>query len=692
MEIFVIFASPTYPNILTMTKTLLFAAFLGLLGSQPMAAQHQISSLEATKTVVSNYGPRNSDGTYNAAGVSVASSATAALTLSDKFYRTGANIHLHYEGAPLNTDAWVGIYKENHTPGTNDVSVTYEYTSAEEGSWDFSLNTTGAYFAVLFGDGGYSEISPRCYFVVSDNCDSENLPSISTDKQIYAPGEPVVVKLNNAPCIQNDWVGLYDSTVEVVKDGKSYSYDYAGTDPFGEVTLNVAGNYNFTTPVGDGVYYVTYCIDNEYFEPTDRSYLVVGKPVVIECGSKSYTPSDDIVITYEGAPAWESDKLIVYSGTELVGEYAMGSTDGTVSIGQLPAGEYEACAVTLEGAEISERLAFEVALVATSSSWMASLSDLAYLHQVSVPGTHDAGTGHGTSMDSFARTQELNIAEQFAIGIRAFDLRPAVKNGALQIYHGIVATKISFEEALDELCRLLDENPTEYAIVVMRHENDGESSADKEKWNGLMEQMLTSEKYAGRFIDFSANLTVDAARGKILILSRDKYSSQPVGGFITGWSHSASFADQGNGVIKGISRLSAKLYMQDFFETHNALDTKVSAINTLLDYSASLKNATQHVWVMNNTSGYSSSLIATADSYRLNAATTNKAFIDHLNEIEAGPTGIVMMDFAGVDKSGSYEVNGLKLVNAIIDNNFNYVMRGKQSVSMALRPIPKHCA
>ena len=39
----------------------------------------------------------------------------------------------------------------------------------------------------------------------------------------------------------------------------------------------------------------------------------------------------------------------------------------------------------------------------------------------------------------------------------------------------------------------------------------------------------------------------------------------------------------------------------------------------------------------------------------------------------AGPTGVIMMDYAGVDKSGKYDVKGLQVVQAIINNNFNYL-------------------
>ena len=35
-----------------------------------------------------------------------------------------------------------------------------------------------------------------------------------------------------------------------------------------------------------------------------------------------------------------------------------------------------------------------------------------------------------------------------------------------------------------------------------------------------------------------------------------------------------------------------------------------------------------------------------------------------------GPVGIIVMDFGGTDRSGSYDVSGLRLVNAVISHNF----------------------
>ena len=87
--------------------------------------------------------------------------------------------------------------------------------------------------------------------------------------------------------------------------------------------------------------------------------------------------------------------------------------------------------------------------------WLARIDDDRRVCRLSIPGTHDACTGYGflpqdtLAGNYIARTQELNTSEQWAVGVRAFDLRPDVREEkptksskkaketkrTLQIYH-----------------------------------------------------------------------------------------------------------------------------------------------------------------------------------------------------------------------------------------------------------------
>ena len=313
------------------------------------------------------------------------------------------------------------------------------------------------------------------------------------------------------------------------------------------------------------------------------------------------------------------------------------------------------------------------------SSWMSRIGDDIYVSQISIPGAHDAGTGHGFTGslssfgNSYALTQDLTLAEQWNGGIRAFDLRPCVDGSVLRINHGIIATKLTLGDAFATLCGLLDQHPTEMAVVIIRHETDGDDNSSQ--WAGMMKTLVESEPVKSHAVNFSPTLKMSGTRGKILIMSRDEYATTPTGAYITGWSFGTDLDSQKNGRIKRGST-QCTCYIQDFYDVSasGAPATKTSSILNLLRFTTEQNNSTR-IWAINHTSGYSKTTsffgntLATSDGYRDNAATQNTAVVNFLAE-HSGTTGIVMMDFAAIDRSGNYDVNGLALSKAVIESNF----------------------
>ena len=106
---------------------------------------------------------------------------------------------------------------------------------------------------------------------------------------------------------------------------------------------------------------------------------------------------------------------------------------------------------------------------------------------------------------------------------------------------------------------------------------------------------------------------------------------------------------------------------------------KLNALLELLKYGSSHKNrvASSIVWYLNFASAYSKVLFdnGLSEGYRDNATYTNKAVIDYLTDDShvAGPTGIVLMDYVGMDESAGYATMGATAVKAIIANNFKYL-------------------
>ena len=324
-----------------------------------------------------------------------------------------------------------------------------------------------------------------------------------------------------------------------------------------------------------------------------------------------------------------------------------------------------------------------------ADNWMSRLPDDTYVAALSIPGTHDSATGSGWASgseytgDSFARTQELTIQQQWDLGIRAFDLRPCCYDNHMNLNHGIVATQLHLEDVLRTMQGWLTANPSEFIIIHMLHETDGDQVENV--YNERIQQVLNSSEFTDLFIDFRKTLRVSDMRGHILILSRDQYASKPIGGFFQNWTMEANWNKQTQLRIAGSKSTNTGYgVVQDYCETwqDGALQTKVNALLQLLEYSNKRQNPTASTirWCINMASAYSKVMslfgynISTSDGYRDNAAHTHAAILDFLSSHEAGPTGIVMMDYVGVDKSNGYDTRGREDVEAIIQNNFAYLI------------------
>lgn len=366
---------------------------------------------------------------------------------------------------------------------------------------------------------------------------------------------------------------------------------------------------------------------------------------------------------------------------------------------------------------------FPTETVASGNNWITPLDDNIYVSQLSIPGTHDAATGDGTDY-SIGKTQELTLDQQFEKGIRAFDLRPAYQDGAMNIYHGIVSTTFEWGQVMERFKYYLSKAPGEFIIVIMRHEEDsysaisGASDSQKEAWQNAMSERMesikndinptTKESYV---VDFRPDLTIGEMRGKILFLCREwtKYNNDgPIVGGYMGWSHSKDGAEVS---IYGPSGSAGTLNIQDCYAPSESGDwgglitgslinnstnkplvqnfptVKWNAIENLLKKSMEFHKQANLInrWSINHTSGYVGGRTAgiyhstsTTDGYRENAANNNIKLYNMLQSVDwTGSTGIILSDFVGARTSGNYTVYGDLLPQTIIDNNYKYRMKRK---------------
>lgn len=314
-----------------------------------------------------------------------------------------------------------------------------------------------------------------------------------------------------------------------------------------------------------------------------------------------------------------------------------------------------------------------------TSAWMARIGNKQEVSSLSIPGTHDAATGEGLYFCSaLGVTQTLSIGEQWECGVRAFDLRPAICDTALHIYHGRLKTKISFTEALDTLLHKLTQNPTEFAIVLMREENDSEDDTEKALWSTTIGEAIKS--LGNKAAIFKPDITIGDVRGKILFLSRTTYTGTNKGAMIKGWNHSKDGTTSGK-IISYHDGSVARLQVQDFYAPTDE-EKRCDKENAIKKFFSLADKAPTEVWSINFISGYSTTLfgsgsIATTAGYKKNAAEQHHSAIEHLSKNKHRHLGIIFMDFAGTDKIkgglwhwSSYDVQGKKLLRAIIESNF----------------------
>lgn len=286
-----------------------------------------------------------------------------------------------------------------------------------------------------------------------------------------------------------------------------------------------------------------------------------------------------------------------------------------------------------------------------NAGWMASLPDTTHVCRLSIPGTHDSGTsGVRFPMRHYARTQTMDLSGQWDAGIRFFDLRPRLDGGELKIYHGPASCHLTLADALSVLMRKIEDNPTEFCIVMTNSAGGGQITVDV-----TMEE-ISSVVPAGMLADFKAYMTVSDIRGKILFIHRNAPSdgADLPGAVVRGWP--------GNGSSRRVRLQSsagtgAVLWAQDYFTSGSNdadayLQGKWDSMYRLLQ---AFGDAADGVWCINHASGYTGTGVRT--NIGKNTRNTNARLLDWLNE-NRQPVGIIPMDFPSQE-----------LIDAIIECN-----------------------
>lgn len=344
--------------------------------------------------------------------------------------------------------------------------------------------------------------------------------------------------------------------------------------------------------------------------------------------------------------------------------------------------------------------------------WMADLPDNMFVAHVSIPGAHDFATGEenwandalSSSGNASSTTQAVTMREQLDRGIRGIDLRPGLhSDDLLYCYHGIARTTKKFEEAVDDMVAFLQKHPQEFFVVHLFRGNVYNSSSesgvgrkvsdeDRARYNSELKRIFET-KYGQYVVNFEPNLTVKEARGKMVLLTRDRISFVHLDkqARITNWD--TEFPNQYNPAYitnELNADLTTKLHVQDISEGDDDVrNRKLEHSRNLMAFTQSqptpmeMMNANgvyRAEWVMNFTSidnSGTSNPLDNTNGYKGGASVLNPNTVTWINEHKgAGPLGIFFSDYVLRDRtkkhsdSQIYNVYGDELVYAIIENNF----------------------
>ena len=316
----------------------------------------------------------------------------------------------------------------------------------------------------------------------------------------------------------------------------------------------------------------------------------------------------------------------------------------------------------------------------TGNNWITPLDGSIYVSQMSIPGSHDAATGENMATiigDLFAQTQDQNLQTQWNLGVRAFDLRPAIykrrPTDELWLYHGKTRVAISWAKAMNTIKANLTDHPGEFAIVLFRHEDESTlyKNTNTTDFDNYMKAWVNANK--SWIVDWRPDITIDECRGKLILISR--FNGSWDYGCFTGWSHDA--AGTTTTVRNASNSKKGTMYVQDYYNPSSHA-TKFTSIKNYLDIAQKFhtEDALKNHWMLNHVSGYVGP--STSNTYRANAAAQNPEVIKYLhNRTAPGSTGIILFDYSGVAESGNYNVQGDVMLQTVIDNNYKYRMRRK---------------
>ena len=306
--------------------------------------------------------------------------------------------------------------------------------------------------------------------------------------------------------------------------------------------------------------------------------------------------------------------------------------------------------------------------------------------EMSIPGTHDSFTYNYSGLVSLVtargvKTQGLDIAHQWAAGVRSFDVRMNRRGSTLGMYHGPFYLGLSLSQALNEIRNQLKAHPKEMAIVFLQFE---ECSATDE-YCKMVYDIVQQLKREGYVANPKADMRLNDCRGKMIFVQRYYTSKYKVGARRYGDSTLYFYNDNG-GCIGSTGFNFCDIYTNKDGESASSFYSRKQASMTRAFEKAANASSSQNLWTSNGASGYYASISTAYITYACNnpsevAHVMNPWVKKYLDGHKGKKTGIVSLDFAGTNYCPyGYTTLGHDVMKSIIDNNVD--LRNNKVISL----------
>lgn len=153
------------------------------------------------------------------------------------------------------------------------------------------------------------------------------------------------------------------------------------------------------------------------------------------------------------------------------------------------------------------------AFAVETADWMRGVQDAAPLRRIAIPGAHDAGTA---GMPWYSCTQDADTATLLADGVRYLDLRVALKDGKLHIFHG-PSTGVELDAVLQAVAAFLDAHPAECILLDFQHFQGGAEQHVLAALTAKLEQRIFAAPNPQDKVGCINSLPLSAVRGKVVV-------------------------------------------------------------------------------------------------------------------------------------------------------------------------------